>query len=378
MHEWKMLLFTALPILQDLLFVFLAVRGLVLLRRRAAGRSFLVSLSPWLLWAGLICGGILSVPVTLFTPADMPAGVWWILEAGVLVCLAMMMAFCNETIRYDDSSFTASSFLGIKHSYSYSQITGIRRSGDIFLYCGRRRIRLDTIALNRDDFVQYADRARRRQCGAGIPLHPRRRDPMNGNLDTPWLYLIIYLLLFVGAGFFIFLISYSVFKPADDSLPDDAAEIRASFSSWDLTQKAGGTLILQSPDHEKPFSLSWLSGYEKPVPGGAELCSGQLYTLTVKEGTKAFFIYEIVGPDQQLIISALDSNTAYRNVSFTASVFLAVFSALCIAFSVLGILVGRHPESYSPRFRRAFYKDSAWTRSTAEKGGPGKRSRKRK
>ena len=108
------------------------------------------------------------------------------------------------------------------------------------------------------------------------------------------------------------------------------------------------------------------------------MCCGELYTLTVKEGTKAYFIYEIAGPDQQMIISALDSNTAYRNGNITASVFLTIFAVLCFSFSVLGILVGRHPESYSPRFRRAFYKDSAWTRSTAEKGGPGKRSRKRK
>ena len=218
--EGKLLLFTVLPVLQDLLFVFLAVRGFVLRRRRASERSFLVSLSPLLLWAGLLCGGILCVPVTLFRPDDMSVGVWWVLEGGVLIGLAMLLAYCNETVRYDEASFTASSFLGVRRSYSYSEITGIRRSGDVFLYCGRRRIRLDTIAQGRDDFVQYADKARRRQCGAGIPLRPRRKDPMNGNLDTPWLYLFFYLFLFVGAGFFLF-ISYFVFKPADDSLPDD-------------------------------------------------------------------------------------------------------------------------------------------------------------
>ncbi len=144
--EGKLLLFTVLPVLQDLLFVFLAVRGFVLRRRRASERSLLVSLSPLLLWAGLLCGGILCVPVTLFRPDDMSVGVWWILEAGVLLGLAMLLAYCNETVRYDESSFTSSNLLGIKRSSNYSEITGIRRGSDIILYCGRRRIRLDAIA----------------------------------------------------------------------------------------------------------------------------------------------------------------------------------------------------------------------------------------
>lgn len=374
--EWKTILFAGLPVLQDLLWIFLTVHGFVLCRKRKDERERLVSLSPMLLWVGLLCGGILSVPVTLFGPENMQPGVWWILEAGVLLGLAMLLVYCNETVRYDESSFTSSNLLGIKRSSTYSEITGIRRGSDIILCCGRRRIRLDAIARGREDFIIYADRARLRQCGAGIPLCPRRKDPMNGNLDTPWLYFIIYLMLIVFAVVFL-VISISACRPADDSLPDDCTRISTSFSSWERTQEEGGTLLLTAPGYDMPFSLSWLSGYEVPVPDPETFCSGETYTLTVREGAKVYFIYAVDGPDQRQIICAYDQNTAYRNRNYKAAVGIAVFSALCIPFAILGILVGRHPESYSVRFRRVFYQDHAWVRS-AEKANMRRSHRRRK
>ena len=100
----KFVLFSVVPIIQDMLLVLLFVRGMALRQKRKDTRyDLLVSLSPVLLWAGAVCGGMLSVPVTLFGPDDMSSGVWVLFEVVVLACIAMLLAYCTETVTSDKS-----------------------------------------------------------------------------------------------------------------------------------------------------------------------------------------------------------------------------------------------------------------------------------
>ena len=88
----------------------------------------------------------------------------------------MMLAYCNETVTYDDTTFTASNLLGIKHTYDYGEITGISRRGDdTFLWCGRRKIRLDTISFGDDELVAFADKEYFKRYKKHIPIHKRQR-----------------------------------------------------------------------------------------------------------------------------------------------------------------------------------------------------------
>ena len=183
----KLVLFSVVPIVQDVILVLLFVRGVILYRKRkAAIRACFVSLSSVLLWVGAVCGGVLSIPVTLFGADDIPSGVWYFFEAIVFACIAMMLAYCNETVTYEESKFEASNLIGIKHTYDYGEITGIaRKGGDTILYCGRRRIRLDTMSYGGDEFVAYADKAFFKRHKKYIPVHKSKNDPINGNPYTP-------------------------------------------------------------------------------------------------------------------------------------------------------------------------------------------------
>ena len=357
----KFVLFSVVPIIQDALIVLLFVRGMVLRKKRKDTHyERLVSLSPVLLWAGAVCGGVLSIPVTLFGPDDTPSGVWYIFEVTVLACIAMMLAYCNETVTYDESEFETRNLFGIKRSYGYGEITGIsRKGGDTALRCGRRRIRLDTMSSGGDKFVAYADKAYFKQHRKNIPAHKSKKDPMNGNLDTPWLYLFFYVFI-LAVSVFMLILSVRILRPADDHLPTDAVEIRTAFSSCERTKKESGTLVLHAPGYDKPFSVSWLSGYIVPVPDPDRLCNGEEYILSVREGKQEYWIYAISTADHRCILSAYDRNTAYRNTQYVACIIMLVVMAFCFLTGLFGILVGRHPERFSRRFRRLFYKDSAW------------------
>ena len=363
----RFLLFTAIPVAQDVLLAALLVRGLVLQNARKADMNAgLVSLSPLLLWGSFIPVCILSLPVTLFCPEDMSPGVWYLFEVMILAEIIMMLAFCNETVTYDNESFTRSNLFGVKRTYDYSEITGLsRRGGDTILRCGRQRIRLDAIAYGSGDFIIFADKAYLRRFGRGIPIVKSRWDPMNGNLDTPWLYLFLYVFLLMASVVMIIL-AVSGLRPVNDQTPADVVQLRTSFQSWERVKKECGTLILHAEGYEKPFTLSWLSGFEVPVPEPEALCSGADYILMVREGEEDYQIYALSTDKHRPIITALDHNTAYRNTQFSACIFLVIAGVLCFVFSVFGIVVGRHPDRFSPWVRGWFYKPAAWTSPTGE------------
>lgn len=360
-NEVKFILFTVIPVIQAVSFVLLFVRGLFIRKKRnAAGYSRLVSLSPILLWVGATCGGLFSIPVVLLNPDKMDYS-WYIFEVLVLVCIAMLLAYCYETVTYDELNFEASNWLGIKHTYDYGEITGIlQKSGDTVLRCGRRRIRLDTMALGGDEFIACADKAFFRRNKRYIPVCKRKIDPMNGNLDTPWFYLFFSIFLFVASVVFL-VISISILKPADGKIPAGAIEVHTSFSSYKRTKAENGTLLFLSPNDEKPFSLSRLSGYEITIPDPDTLCNGEEYIVSVCEGEDEYWIYSISTGNHQILISALDHNAAYRNTQVVPCIILQIFVICGTFISIFSIKVGRHPERYSKKFRQLFYKDRAWT-----------------
>ena len=358
----KIVLLSVAPIIQDLLLVLLFFRGMVLRKKRKDNPyDRIVALSPVLLWAGAVCGGVLSIPVTLFGPDDTLSGVWCIFEVIVLACIAMMLAYCNETVTYDESEFEARNLFGIKHSYGYGEITGIsRKGGDTVLRCGRRRIRLDTLSTGSDKFVAYADKAFFKQRKKHIPELKSKKDPMNGNLDTPWLYLVFSVFIFIASIGMIILPGF-VLRAADDSIPGDAVEIHTTFSSFDRVKKGNGTILLHAPGFEKPFAISWLSGYEVSVPDPEVLCGGDYFHIVADEAGDQYYIYEISNDEHVRIISSYDHNTAYRNTQLVPCIFLMIMGVVSAAVSVFMVLVGRHPERYPNWFRSLFYKDSSWT-----------------
>ena len=374
----KFVLFSAVPIIQDVFLILLFIRGMVLCKNRKDTQyDRLVSLSPVLLWVGAVCGGMLSVPVTLFGADDIPSGVWYIFEVVVLACIAMMLAYCNETVTYDESRFEKSNLFGIKHSYDYGEITGIsRKGGDTILRCGRRRIRLDTMTLGSSEFVAHADKAYIMRHKKHLPVYKSKKDPMNGNLDTPWLYLFISVFTLIASIGMIILPGF-VLRPADDSIPSDAVEVRTTFSSYNRVKKESGTILLYAPGFEKPFAIAWLSGYEVSVPDPEMLCGGDYFHVVADEARDQYYICAISNDYNSRILSSYDYNTAYRNTQVVPCICLMIMGGVIAAVSVLMVLVGRHPERYPGWFRSLFYKDWAWTSPTWKKHKhPSKRRRK--
>lgn len=361
-------LFSVVPVIQDVFLVLLIIRGVIINRKRGwtgvSVRRLFWSSS--LLWTGTFCGGLFSIPVTVIGLGLLdqgPDGVWYLFEGFILVSIAMLLAYCNSTIEYDGTGFTVSNIFGGKHRFRYGDISGIWNRGvlsDIVLYCGRRKIRLDYLLVGREVFVAYANQAYFNRYKANIPEQTPKFDPMKGNVDTPWVYLFYAVLVFVLSTIVLIIFPVYVLQPPDDSIPKEAVEIHTAFSSFDK-KKFGEDIILYAPDHEKPFVISWKSGYEISLPEPETLCGGRAFYIVAVEGKEQYSIYAISDENHNSIITAYDYNTAYRNYSRIACILMLIAGIIADIFAVFWVLVGRYPKRYPAWVRRIFYQDWMWT-----------------
>ena len=242
----EFILFSVVPVLQDLLIAVLFVRGIFLLKERKKNwNARIVSLDPFYLWFGTISGGIFSLPVTFPHQDQFPGDErWYFFEIFVLLGIAFLLSYCNYTITYDREIIERSNLFGVKENFAYEEITGIIRHDSGAVLCfGQKKIRLDASDRGRFDFIEYTEKAYGIRYKKAIPEYKPERDPMNGNVKDPWRYLVIDVVMFAGA---IFLLCFAVtpYVLPVDRLPAHLLEIRTSFSSYEFTGEDSGTLVL--------------------------------------------------------------------------------------------------------------------------------------
>ncbi len=247
-------IFSIIALVQDAILVFLFIKGLsVRSKRKDPDRNIrTVSLSSVLFWTGAVIAGIFSVPITVFRPNELSSdgAVWYVFEACIIVCIFLMLAYINQTIEYTDTEFEVRNIFGRKRVYSYDEITGITAiivnyGTDRILYCGKKKVKIDALALGGDKFVTFADKLYMLRNNRGIPYRKRNRDPMNGNMANPWFFFIMYSLVF---AFFIILAGLSVYRMLAQRDQIGACIVLLAFSILGGTFSIFGILVGRHPE----------------------------------------------------------------------------------------------------------------------------------
>ncbi len=371
-RELTFWLLKVIPTIQYAFLFILTVCAIIVGHKRRVNNDIhLVYLNSALVPIGLIGGMIVNSTIMFVHFYDgWSVGSWSFFEVFFYVCIAMMLAYLNETTKYDSDGFVTSNFLGIKRQFDYVDITGISyfyttSGSNTTLYFGRKKARVDAMAIGGDSFVVQAKKAYYQLHNKEIPRHRPKIDPMNGNLENPWLYFLMALFLIVVSSFSFLWISHAL-RPADNSLPSDAEERMVSFYYYEYYEKRDcGTWLLYTTVDEKAFSLAWLDGYEISLPIPETLCKGGVYSVIVHKWKKPYVNskYEILAistADGRQIISAFDRNTAYRNTQLIAGIIGGIALAVCVIVGFLVIVIGRHPERFSRKIRNKFYKKDDW------------------
>ena len=116
----------------------------------------LVSYSKFFLIHGIIFIVISLIFAYLTRSSDKNFALFVILLAPFLCGSFFIILYINCRINYNDDTFTSKNFFGIKHKYSYHQITGIQeKKNGTYIILGEKKIMVDSQARGKDAFIIF-------------------------------------------------------------------------------------------------------------------------------------------------------------------------------------------------------------------------------
>ena len=214
-RELTFWLLKVIPTIQYVILLILTVSAIIVfLKRKASKRYHLVSLSSIVACYGVIFGLIYNSFIMFINGhfLDINVPKWAVFEVFYIGCVALMLAYLNETIKYDDEVLISSNFLGIKHKHYFRDITSISRfepgalSGagpNYIIYFGSKKVKVDGFALDGNAFITHVKDLYVIQHSNTLPLHRPKVDPSNGKLLHPWVTFSMFILITVMTSFII-------------------------------------------------------------------------------------------------------------------------------------------------------------------------------
>lgn len=283
----------------------------------------------------------------------------WIFASICLLCWPLELAYLNSAVFYDNTGFTHRDLFGISRSYSYTQITRIRQgmatfgpaaSGrDTVLYCGKHRIRIDVICLNRNNFLGMAARKSRISVDLRGTVTTQRKTflGITPRVEGFWknvIVLAICTVLFIGMDLFA---TVTVLLPADS---DETTEgVTAVLTDWS-TSRTNLTLIAEDGT---AYVVDYYHGLELDPDA---LCDGRTeYRLRIK-GTESLWVEAMDLPNGTPVFTYEEKRQAYRESQYPGLAGLYLFALLSLAAVILAIRIGTEPDRFSPALRWVFFR----------------------
>lgn len=119
-----------------------------------------------------------------------------------LLGIAMIIAFFNCRITYNNTNFTVKNFFGIKKTYKIDDIIFIKHNSfDMRIYTAGKTIVVDTFSKGKHEFSHFLDiRYKSTHNGKPIPTSPPngyklKLDFFNGNVEQPESFIVVYCLI---------------------------------------------------------------------------------------------------------------------------------------------------------------------------------------
>ena len=267
----------------------------------------------------------------------------WSFASFCLLCWPLELAYLNSAVFYDSTGFTHRNLFGVSRSYSYTQITRIRQgmatfgpaaSGrDTVLYCGKHRIRIDVICLNRNNFLGTAARKSRISVDLRGTATAQRKAflGITPRVEGFWKNVILLTLctvLWIGLDV---LMTVMVFSPGETDASTQG--VTAVLTDWSAS---GNDLTLVSVDGSE-YVFTYYQNLELDPDA---LCDGRTkYRLRVR-GSEHLWVEALALPDGTPVFSYEEKRQAYRERQYPAMIVLYLLPLLCLACVVLAIRIG--------------------------------------
>ncbi|MBQ7500059.1 MAG: hypothetical protein IJT91_04105 [Clostridia bacterium] len=351
----------------------LYIRGIFALFKKERPGAGSVALPKYMLICGLVCGIFFLILSVITLRGHEKAWITIIFGCLSFLGAALVLGYINCVITYDDYSFTSKSFFGVKRTYNYSEVTGIKGGDrDVKIYVGGHVVRVDEIAEGRDEFLTAV---RRNYVPSGKRGRKKRKDIFNGNVENPGEFVFVYILigvLMIGA-----LVYFTLDVLNADYSPEAFAEVRVS-----SYKEIDGDLCLFAAEEKEPYVIA---DYKKTVsdPDGLlEKCNGNYvfkigYYEMEDDGEtyrQAICVRRINGNEY---LTLEDGIRQKKTETFQLVWLFLAFVLLWAVFVILSICIGRHPEKFSRKIVHLFFKPGYVKTDQIPHKKPKKKSKKK-
>lgn len=316
-----------------------------------------VILSKLLLIIGVVCTIIFST-IT-----------WFLLETDTVISQIIFMLFsflsssliigyCNCRIQYDDNEFTVKNFWGIKHTYSYRDITGIYgKKKDVKLFLGKRMVRIDELAVGKYQFLSFAKKQYRKwNQGKSIPVVLPKIDIFKGNIENPGQILAVYFfILLLVAATLIVLYTQVIINTIK------AENLKYTSLIFHQCEMVDEDLKLCADGDSQYYHISDYENWIEDIDKFISLCNGQTefeigYKILEDKNDSYCEIVSMAVKEGISFFTLDDVNQRHVEEGWKAFWFLAGMGIIWCIFIVVSIYVGRNPQKFSLRFVSFFFK----------------------
>lgn len=347
------------------LLLVLFIAGIVsALSERGRSDKGRVYLPGFFAWIGGICGGLFLIPtvaVLLFTDESV-----WLSFAFLCFSLlggSLSLAHLNCRITYDQEGFTHKNFLGIKRTYTYDEITGLKEGNhESILYMGRRFAMIDEYAVGGIDFLLMAKkRYNTLSGGKAIPrVKPKMPDPFNGHVEGGTGLIVVYIVLGL---MFLALLGWMVVDIY--FMPPTAENTERKEVVFLSGSEHKDSLVLRTA----PADGEEITVYEIRFPDETvntevilAVCDGQtpvtVYVDRVKpKNEDPYYAIKALSVGDTTLFSFEDSERLRQQEYWPLFLFIGGLIVLWVVYCALSIKVGRNPDRYSKKVIRLFFKD---------------------
>lgn len=343
--------------LSTLITVFMVNGMIALLRKPTKTDSKTVILPKLFLIIGIICTGIFLVPAVIFCFKNTSIILIIAFFVFSLLGASLIIAYLNCRITYDDLCFISKNFWGFKRTFSYDQITGIAgREKNVKLFIGKCVVRIDEFAIGKREFLAFAKKQYRKlNDGNPIPSVKMKTDIFNGNVENPGEYIFGYSLIgLLCIGIIIF---FAIF-----SMPKDEGDLKYTIVNFQRCEVQRESLHLYVENDSIYYEITsyteLLNDYKSIISqceSGATFEVG--YIFYDAEESPHYSVASVVekGGAVHLTLEAYNEHRSKGVWDFY--LLFGGIAVLWFAIVAISIYVGRHPERFSRRFVRLFFKE---------------------
>ncbi len=316
-----------------------------------------------------IIGGIgffFFIALTVITASlAQPIAVPILFIVFALVSAALVIAYVNCRISYDEEGFVIKNFFGIKKSYTYSQVTSVRETKhDKYIDIGKRSVTLETVYVGTDEFIAVVkQKYSLLHGGQSIPQRKKAKyDLFDGNVVNAEQHLAVYIVVsVVMIGILIFGVLYTFFWP---KTADNTIKHTVCFISCDVREDE---VVLTSVDGQI-YAIRFIDE-QFDAKKFAALCDGKTpvttYSVKVNPDDKEdYYAVMAIECSGTYLLTFEESNRLHTQEYWPLILIAAGLCLLWGAYVAGAVKVGRNPQKYSKRVRKFFFEEGEINKNT--------------